>query len=127
MLLHASDVVDRTAEASHAIKVRFLDSDLEETITKSAVLNNATFAYVITVHKAQGSECRRVFVLTHKGHAAMCSRELIYTAITRAREELYIVMPPKLLSSAAKKPRIKGDTLAAKLEYFNSRMQEKME
>lgn len=127
MLLHASDVVDRTAEASHQLRVLFLDTGEEEVISKSAVLNGVTFAYVITVHKAQGSECRRVFVLTHAGHAAMCSRELIYTAITRAAEELYIVMPPKLLSKSAAKPRIKGDTLAAKLEFFNSRMQEKLE
>lgn len=127
MLLHASDVVDRTAEASHAIKVLFLDSGEEETITKSATLNATTFAYAITVHKAQGSECRRVFLLLHDGHAAMCSRELMYTAITRAAEELYIVMPGKMLAKAAAKPRIKGDTLAAKLEFFNSRMNEKAE
>ena len=125
MLLHASDVVDRTAEASHEVHVRFLDSGVEEYITKSATFNAAVFAYAITVHKAQGSECRRVFLLLHECHAAMCSRELIYTAMTRAAEELYIVMPPKLLAKAASKPRIKGDTLAAKLEFFNSRMQEK--
>lgn len=127
MLAHASDVEDRTAEASHAIKVLFLDSGEEETLTKSAILNNSTFAYAITVHKAQGSECRRVFLLLHQGHAAMCSRELIYTAITRAAEELYVVMPPMMLAKAAAKPRIKGDTLAAKLEFFNSRMNEKAE
>jgi ATP-dependent exoDNAse (exonuclease V) alpha subunit len=127
MLEAAAEVSDRTAEASHAIKVRFLDSGEEETLTKAATLNAASFAYAITVHKAQGSECRKVFLITHACHAAMCSRELIYTAITRAAEELYVVMPPKLLASAASKPRIKGDTLAAKLEFFNARMQEKEE
>lgn len=125
MLEHAADVSDRTTEASHAIKVLFLDSGEEETLTKSATINSSTFAYAITVHKAQGSECRRVFLITHSCHAAMCSRELIYTAITRAAEELYIVMEPKLLAKAASKPRIKGDTLAAKLEFFNSRLSEK--
>ena len=127
MLEQAAVIEDRTAEASHAIRVRFLDTDEEETLTKSASLNSATFAYAITVHKAQGSECRRVFMLIHECHAAMCSRELIYTAITRAAEELYIVMPPKLLAKSASKPRIKGDTLAAKLEYFNARLNEKIE
>lgn len=125
VLLHAADVVDRTAEASHAIKVRFLDSDTEETLTKSAQLNAMSFAYAITVHKAQGSECRRVFLLTHACHAAMCSRELIYTAITRAKEELYIVMEPGLLGKAASKPRIKGDTLADKIAFFQSRLEDK--
>lgn len=125
MLLHASDVEDRTTEASHELKVLMLDSDLKVDISKSAALNNATFAYAMTVHKAQGSECRRVFFLTHGCHAAMCSRELVYTAITRAAEELYIVMEPALLGKAASKPRIKGDTLASKLEFFASRMAEK--
>ena len=127
MLAHAADVTDRTTEASHAITVRFLDSDEEDIITKSSVLNATTFAYAITVHKAQGSECRRVFFLTHDCHAAMCSRELVYTAITRAAEELYVVMPPNMLSKSASKPRIKGDSLSAKLEFFQSRLQEKAE
>lgn len=126
-LLLSSAVEDRVAEASHAITVRYIDDDEEETITKAAVLNAATFAYAITVHKAQGSECRKVFLLLHDCHSAMCSRELIYTAITRASEELYIVMPPKLLSKAAAKPRIKGDTLQAKLEFLMSRNSEKEE
>lgn len=125
MLLHASDVEDRTTECSHEIKVLFTDSDSEFTVTKSSVINGAMFAYAMTVHKAQGSECRRVFFLTHGCHAAMCSRELVYTGITRAAEELYIVMEPAMLGKAASKPRIKGDTLAAKLEYFMARLGEK--
>lgn len=125
MLEAAAGIDDRTAEASHTVRVRFIDTDEEVQITKSAVLNASSFAYAITVHKAQGSECRKVFLITHQCHAAMCSRELIYTAITRAAEELYIIMPPDLLAKAASKPRIKGDTLAAKLEFFNSRLNEK--
>lgn len=125
MLLHASDVVDRTTDASHTIRVKFLDSDLEETLSKSAELNNMTFAYAITVHKAQGSECRRVFLLLHSCHSAMASRELIYTAITRAREELYVVLPPNMLAKSAAKPRIKGDTLADKIAFFNAKLGEK--
>jgi len=125
MLLHASDVEDRTTECSHEIKVFFPDTGSEFTITKSSIINGATFAYAMTVHKAQGSECRRVFFLTHSKHAAMCSRELVYTSITRAAEELYIVMDSTMLAKAASKPRIKGDTLSAKLEFFNSRLQEK--
>lgn len=125
MLEAAAGIDDRTAEASHTVRVKFLDTDEEANITKSAVLNSMSFAYAITVHKAQGSECRKVILITHACHAAMCSRELIYTAITRAAEELYIIMPPDLLGKAASKPRIKGDTLAAKLEFYQSRLGEK--
>jgi ATP-dependent exoDNAse (exonuclease V) alpha subunit len=55
----------------------------------------------------------------------MCSRELTYTAFTRAAEELYVIMDPQLLGKAASKPRIKGDTLADKLAFFSARLQEK--
>ena len=122
------DIEDRTHDASHIITVRFLDTpDVTEKITKASEVNAMDLAYAMTVHKAQGSEWRRVFFLTHDCHAAMLSRELVYTAITRASEELYIVMDPSMLKKAAARPRIKGDTLAEKLEFIKSRMGEKME
>ena len=46
-------------------------------------------AYAVTVHKAQGSEFKRTFVVIPE-HASI-SRELIYTALTRHREKLIIL------------------------------------
>jgi exodeoxyribonuclease V alpha subunit len=103
-----------------------VDREEEVQITKSAVVNNSLFAYVITVHKAQGSECRKVFFLTHNCHSKMLFRELVYTGITRAAEELHIVCSPMMLQTAANRPRIKGDTLAAKLEFYKERMKEEL-
>ena len=40
--------------------------------------------YALTVHKAQGSEWDRVFLLLHQSHNTMIQRELLYTAVTRA-------------------------------------------
>lgn len=124
--LGSTDVTERTHEASHTIKVKSLDADAEVTLSKAAEFNSMTFGYAITVHKAQGSECRKVFLLTHYCHAAMLFRELVYTGITRAAEELHIIQSPMMLQTAAKKPRIKGDTLAAKLEFFQSRLKERL-
>jgi len=120
-----NSVEDRTAQASHTVKVRMLDSEEEVYLNKAAELNASSFAYAITVHKAQGSECRKVFFITGHCHATMCSRELVYTAITRAAEELVILCDPLMLAKAAAKPRIKGDTLAAKLEFFTQRFSER--
>ena len=59
----------------------------------------------------------------------MCSRELVYTAVTRAREYLYVICEPDrgvragMLTAAAKKPRLKGDTLAEKLESLRIRFE----
>jgi exodeoxyribonuclease V alpha subunit len=45
-------------------------------------------AYAMTVHKSQGSEFQRVLVLLPKHDIPLLSRELLYTAATRAREHV---------------------------------------
>jgi ATP-dependent exoDNAse (exonuclease V) alpha subunit len=125
-LQQLEDVDERTAQASHLVEVRFIDTGETQILKAAGELNKTSFAYAITVHKAQGSECRRVFFLTHYCHSAMLFRELVYTGITRAAEELYIVMSPMMLSKAGNSPRVKGDTLKAKLEFYASRMEERI-
>ncbi len=46
-------------------------------------------AYALTVHKAQGSEFRRVFVIVPKS-CRLLSRELLYTGLTRSRDLLVL-------------------------------------
>ncbi|QRK05245.1 AAA family ATPase [Archangium violaceum] len=48
-------------------------------------------AYALTVHKAQGSEFRKVFVVLPKS-CRLLSRELLYTALTRSREQLVLLV-----------------------------------
>ena len=48
-------------------------------------------AYALTVHKAQGSEFRTVLVIV-PAESRMLSRELVYTALTRARERLVLLV-----------------------------------
>jgi exodeoxyribonuclease V alpha subunit len=48
-------------------------------------------AYALTVHKSQGSQYRRVFVVILWEHLQMLDRSLIYTAITRAKEGCYVL------------------------------------
>ena len=48
-------------------------------------------AYALTVHKAQGSEFGIVFVVIPK-HSRLSSRELVYTALTRAQQKLILLI-----------------------------------
>jgi len=48
-------------------------------------------AYALTVHKAQGSEFKKVFVILPK-MSRLLSRELLYTALTRSREQLVLLV-----------------------------------
>jgi len=112
---------ERKQLASHIVSVE-LETGQEITVSSAGELNGQIFqlGYALSVHKAQGSEWRRVFLLFHKNHATMLSRELLYTAMTRAREELVIIARPELIRKAITSPRIKGNSLKEKVEYFNS-------
>jgi len=57
-------------------------------------------AFAMTVHKAQGSEFERVWLLLPERASRSLTRELIYTAITRARAELHIVGRAEIISAA---------------------------
>lgn len=54
-------------------------------------LANIELAYAFTVHKSQGSESPLVVVVCIKAHYIMLQRNLMYTAITRAKKRLAIV------------------------------------
>ena len=113
---------DRVKSASHIVTVRMNDSDQELTLTAAGELNAMMYGYCLTVHKAQGSEWRRVFLCLHQSHNVMLSRELLYTAITRAREELYIICEPDSLEKGIKTQRVKGNTLEEKAIFFQGKL-----
>lgn len=46
--------------------------------------------YAMTVHKSQGSEFERVLLVLPDYHSPLISRELLFTAITRARDQVEI-------------------------------------
>jgi len=50
-------------------------------------------AWALTIHRSQGSEYDNVLVLLPRGDSPLATRELIYTAITRARETVYLCGP----------------------------------
>jgi ATP-dependent exoDNAse (exonuclease V) alpha subunit len=112
---------ERVAQCSHKIHIRFLDDDRETSISKAAEVNATLLGYCLTVHKAQGSEWRKVFVLLHNSHNTMIQRELLYTAITRAREELYVICEPDSFVKGINGQRIIGETLAEKAEFFKGK------
>lgn len=105
----------RVTAASHAVRVRMLETGTEELLTSAADINKLELAYAMTVHKAQGSEWERVFVVMHKDHACMLSRELLYTAVTRAKKELYVLCEKDTIVKACLNQEIKGETLEEKI------------
>lgn len=117
-----ADGEERTRQASHEITLRLAEYGTEVTINTAGALNALLLSYVLTVHKSQGSEFRKVFLMLHQSHATMMSRELLYTACTRAKQELYIICEPETFTKGINSQRIKGDTIAEKSEYFKGRI-----
>lgn len=57
----------------------------------NAMLDNLELAYAITVHKSQGSEFDAVILAVFGGFDKLFYRNLLYTAVTRAKQLLIVV------------------------------------
>lgn len=113
----------RVTAASHVITVRMLDSEQEVALESASEVNSMLLGYALTVHKSQGAEWDKVFLCLHQSHATMLQRELLYTALTRARNEVYVICEPDTFTKGVISQKIKGDTLAEKAEYFKGRIE----
>jgi exodeoxyribonuclease V alpha subunit len=65
-----------------------------------AELDTMRLAHAVSVHKAQGSQAPAVVVVLHRGHHLMLTRNLVYTAITRAERVCVVVGEPAALHVA---------------------------
>jgi exodeoxyribonuclease V alpha subunit len=60
--------------------------------------------YAMTVHKSQGSQYEAVAFLVPGPESRVLTRELLYTAVTRARERLIVVGPEPSIRAAVARP-----------------------
>ena len=56
-----------------------------------AELDELELSYAVTVHKSQGSEYKAVVIPVHSGPPMLMSKNLLYTAVTRAKDIVVIV------------------------------------
>ncbi|MDI6870969.1 MAG: ATP-dependent RecD-like DNA helicase [Bacillota bacterium] len=68
-------------------------------------LDELVLSYAITVHKAQGSEYPAVVLPLLTQHYLMLQRNLLYTAVTRARRHVALVGSPKAIALAVRNNR----------------------
>jgi len=81
----------------------------------AAALPDVTSAYAVTVHKSQGSEYGTVVVVLPPPTSPLATRELLYTAITRARRRVVIVGSEASVRAAVTHPSVRMSGLAAAL------------
>jgi exodeoxyribonuclease V alpha subunit len=77
-------------------------------------LDQMNLAYACTIHKSQGSEYPAVIIILDQSHYMMLQRNLIYTAITRAKGHVWILSAPGAFHTAVRNNRsVKRFTLLA--------------
>lgn len=72
-------------------------------------------AFAMTVHKSQGSEFDEVFIVLPAQPHRLLSRELLYTAVTRAKSAASLCAPASVMAAAIGSPTRRNSGLRARL------------
>lgn len=82
------DIGTVTAISQGEITVRILNREIR---IPSRELRNVSLAYCISIHKSQGSEFQNAVIVLPGAPRSMLKRNLLYTAVTRARSTCTII------------------------------------
>ena len=87
-------------------------------------------AYATTIHKSQGSEYGVVIIPVIRAHAIMLRRNLIYTAITRAKQKVILIGQFPMLymaigrNDASKRNTLLGERITNYVRAFTAKENE---
>lgn len=95
--LHNGDTGVCLMDGNGQLKI-YIEQDGELEPLNPSRLPDHNLAYALTVHKSQGSEFDRVMVVLPDHISRIVTRELLYTAVTRARNEVIIAGRSNILS-----------------------------
>jgi len=88
------------------------DGPLEFAISR---LSEVATMHAMTIHKSQGSQATEVTVLLPPEDSRLLSRELLYTAVTRARSKVRVVGTGDQLRAAVARRAARASGLARRL------------
>ena len=79
-------------------------------------LGRVETVHALTIHKSQGSEFDRVVVVLPSADSLLATRELLYTAITRARSSVTLIGSLDAVLAAVSRPTRRASGLRARLD-----------
>ncbi|MEP1150375.1 MAG: exodeoxyribonuclease V subunit alpha [Balneola sp.] len=79
-------------------------------------LKHYDLAYTITVHKSQGSEFKNVFLFLSDTLNSVLTKELLYTAVTRARESTLVIGNKGLVAEIIQKKIKRISSISQKIQ-----------
>lgn len=71
--------------------------------------------YAMTIHKTQGSEFDKVLIVARAGSESMLSRELLFTAVTRAKQSVQVMMTAEAFHHACANRVVRHSGLSDRL------------
>jgi len=77
-----------------------IDFDDKRVPYEFSELDELVLAYAASVHKYQGSECPCVVIPIHTTHFKLLHRNLLYTAVTRGKKQVFLVGTKKAIAIA---------------------------
>jgi exodeoxyribonuclease V alpha subunit len=98
-----------------ALRVFFRSADGSLRAVSPAALPPHDTAFALTVHKSQGSEFEHAVLMLPSTFSRVLSRELVYTAVTRARERVEVIGSRAVLMRAIATPTQRDSGLAARI------------
>lgn len=90
-------------KGGHLVVVKFPG---REVTYENEEVGDLTIAYAISVHKSQGSEYPAVVIPLHTTHYPMLQRNLLYTAVTRAKRFVFIVGTHRAIAISVRNDRM---------------------
>lgn len=84
-----------------------------------AVLPKVETVYAMTVHKSQGSEYDSVMIVFPPKDVPLLTKELLYTAVTRAKKEITLIAGPELLGTASGRSAVRSSGLVSALKRID--------
>jgi exodeoxyribonuclease V alpha subunit len=107
-------------EEESTIRVEY---DGRQVLYEFGELDEIALAYAITIHKSQGSEYPAVVIPLSMHHYSLLERNLIYTAVTRAKKLVMIIGDPRALAMAIGNKR-SSQRLTGLTALLSGRMEE---
>lgn len=68
-------------------------------LIKKENLNHILLAYAISIHKVQGASAKAIITIIQPEHKKILSRNLLYVALSRAKEQLILISNKDILNS----------------------------
>lgn len=101
--------------ADGALRVAFRMADGSVRYVSPAALPPHDTAFALTVHKSQGSEFDEAALVLPGSFVRVLSRELVYTAITRAKRRIEVIGSAEIFAQAVNAPTRRDSGLAARM------------